>query len=68
MAVDAGDHRRQRQRALIALHQRHGFRMVGALRSVGYKLGRWVDTPIMQRTLGPGDSQPPDDLTAPPAR
>ena len=54
--------------ASIALHQRYGFRMVGALRSVGYKLGRWVDTPIMQRTLGPGDSRPPDDLTAPPAR
>ena len=52
----------------IALHQRHGFRMVGALRSVGYKLGRWVDTPIMQRTLGVGDSRPPDDLTASPAR
>ena len=54
--------------ASIALHRRHGFEPVGTLRSVGFKLGRWVDTPIMQRVLGPGDSLPPDDLTAPPAR
>jgi hypothetical protein len=38
------------------------------LRSVGYKLGRWVDTPILQRALGAGESRQPDDLTAPPAR
>ena len=54
--------------ASIALHRRHGFAPVGTLRSVGFKLGRWVDVPIMQRALGPGDSTPPDDFTAPPAR
>jgi len=54
--------------ASIALHRRHGFAPVGTLRSVGFKLGRWVDTPIMQRALGPGDARAPDDLTAPPAR
>ncbi len=54
--------------ASIALHRRHGFEMVGTLRSVGFKLGRWVDTPIMQRVLGSGDSRPPDDFKAPPAR
>jgi phosphinothricin acetyltransferase len=54
--------------ASIALHRRHGFETVGTLRSVGFKLGRWVDTPIMQRVLGRGDSAPPDDFTAPPAR
>ena len=48
--------------ASIALHTRFGFAPVGVLRSVGYKLGRWVDTPIMQRQLGAGDSTPPDDL------
>ena len=48
--------------ASIALHRRHGFRAWSAtLRSVGFKLGRWVDTPIMQRALGAGDSRPPDD-------
>jgi phosphinothricin acetyltransferase len=54
--------------ASIALHRRHGFEPVGTLRSVGFKLGRWVDTPIMQRRLGAGDSLPPDDVTAPPVR
>ena len=51
----------------IALHRGHGFAPVGTLRSVGFKFGRWVDVPIMQRALGPGDSLPPDDFTAPPA-
>jgi L-amino acid N-acyltransferase YncA len=54
--------------ASIGLHKRYGFEPVGTLRSVGFKLGRWVDTPIMQRALGPGDSLPPDDFTAKPAR
>jgi phosphinothricin acetyltransferase len=54
--------------ASIALHRRYGFEPVGTLRSVGFKFGRWVDTPIMQRALGPGDSLPPDDFKAKPAR
>jgi L-amino acid N-acyltransferase YncA len=32
-----------------------GFRMVGTLGSVGFKLGRWVDVVLMQRALGAGD-------------
>jgi phosphinothricin acetyltransferase len=36
----------------IALHRRFGFELVGTLRSVGFKHGRWVDTPILQRPLG----------------
>jgi phosphinothricin acetyltransferase len=39
----------------IALHRRFGFDLVGMLRSVGFKFGRWVDTPILQRALAPGD-------------
>jgi L-amino acid N-acyltransferase YncA len=35
----------------IALHRRFGFELVGTLRSVGFKFGRWVDTPILQRAL-----------------
>ena len=54
--------------ASIGLHKRYGFEPVGTLRSVGFKLGRWVDTPIMQRSLGSGDARPPDDFTAKPAR
>ena len=43
--------------ASIALHRRFGFELVGTLRSVGLKFGRWVDTPILQRGLGLGDEQ-----------
>ncbi|MBI1218502.1 MAG: GNAT family N-acetyltransferase [Rhodobacteraceae bacterium] len=42
--------------ASVALHRRLGFRHVGTLRSVGFKLGRWVDTILMQRALGLGDT------------
>jgi phosphinothricin acetyltransferase len=38
----------------IALHRRFGFELMGTLRSVGFKLGRWVDTPLLQRALGTG--------------
>ena len=38
--------------ASIALHLSFGFEFVGTLRSVGFKHGRWVDTPILQRALG----------------
>jgi L-amino acid N-acyltransferase YncA len=38
----------------IALHRGFGFELMGNLRSVGFKFGRWVDTPILQRPLGPG--------------
>ena len=51
--------------ASIALHRRHGFAMVGTLRSVGWKLGRWVDTMLMQRALGPGGTAPPGGERAP---
>ena len=46
--------------ASIALHRRFGFELVGTLRSVGLKFGRWVDTPILQRGLGSGDEQLPE--------
>lgn len=45
--------------ASIALHARAGFRMTGTLEAVGFKLGRWVDTVLMQRPLGPGRDSPP---------
>ncbi len=43
----------------IALHARLGFLRVGTLRSTGFKFGRWVDSVLMQRPLGPGDGAPP---------
>jgi phosphinothricin acetyltransferase len=45
--------------ASIGLHAAFGFREAGVLRSVGFKLGRWVDSVFMQRALGPGDSVVP---------
>ncbi|WP_165246841.1 GNAT family N-acetyltransferase [Paludisphaera soli] len=45
--------------ASIHLHRRFGFEPVGSMKSVGYKLGRWVDVVVMQRSLGPGGSTPP---------
>jgi phosphinothricin acetyltransferase len=47
------------QTASIALHRKAGFTFIGALRAVGFKHGRWLDTPLMQRALGPGDASPP---------
>ncbi|MDH1261429.1 GNAT family N-acetyltransferase [Pseudomonas sp. GD03944] len=45
-------------RASIALHERLGFRRVGVFESVGFKHGRWLDTVLMQRSLGVGDRTP----------
>ena len=39
----------------IAIHKKFGFSVAGQLRSVGYKMGDWRDTLIMQRPLGDGD-------------
>jgi L-amino acid N-acyltransferase YncA len=44
----------------IALHAALGFDMIGTLRAVGFKHGRWLDTPLMQRALGSGDAALPD--------
>ena len=44
--------------ASVALHQSCGFDVVGRLRSVGWKKGRWLDTVYMQRGLGAGAGEP----------
>jgi phosphinothricin acetyltransferase len=46
--------------ASIGLHRALGFTFCGTIHSVGYKHGRWLDSVIMQRALGPGDTTPPD--------
>jgi phosphinothricin acetyltransferase len=43
----------------IALHAALGFVEVGRLSAVGHKFGRWCDTTLMQRPLGPRDGAPP---------
>lgn len=44
----------------IGLHRSLGFQAAGVQRSVGFKLGRWVDTIQMQRALGKGDTVAPE--------
>ena len=46
--------------ASAALHARLGFVEAGRMRSVGRKFGRWLDTLYLQKSLGAGDSAPPD--------
>lgn len=49
------------QAASIGLHRALGFTHAGVYRAVGLKFGRWLDTVLMQRSMGEGDG------TAPPA-
>lgn len=45
--------------ASIRLHASLGFRQAGQLQSVGFKLGRWVDSVVMQLALGEGGTTLP---------
>jgi L-amino acid N-acyltransferase YncA len=45
----------------IGVHRALGFEQVGVVQSCGWKFGRWLDIVLMQRSLGAGDSTPPDD-------
>ena len=44
--------------ASIRAHEHAGFRQVGTLKNVGWKFDRWLDSVIVQRTLGPGNGEP----------
>ena len=52
--------------ASVALHRAAGFAETGLLIGTGYKHGRWLDTMLMQKSLGAGNSSDPD-LSAYPA-
>ena len=45
--------------ASIRLHRAASFTFAGVLHAVGYKHGRWLDSVLMQRSLGPGDATAP---------
>jgi phosphinothricin acetyltransferase len=47
-------------RPSIRLHEKLGFRHAATLQAVGFKFGRWVDTVLMQRSLGAGESRLPE--------
>lgn len=46
--------------ASIGLHRSLGFAASGVFEAVGFKFGRWVDSVLMQRALGPGAATLPD--------
>jgi L-amino acid N-acyltransferase YncA len=43
----------------IGVHAKCGFQMIGTHPDVGFKFGRWLDTVMMQRTLGDGGATLP---------
>jgi phosphinothricin acetyltransferase len=43
----------------IELHRALGFEMIGPIRNVGFKHGKWLDTVLMQRALGAGATTEP---------
>ncbi len=45
--------------ASITLHERLGFRLIGVVEAVGWKHEQWLDTVLMQRRLGDGQTTPP---------
>ena len=48
----------------VGIHLALGFTQVGIVDSCGWKFGAWRDIVIMQKTLGLGDTQPPDEPAA----
>lgn len=48
----------------VGVHRALGFTQVGIVEACGWKFGAWRDIVIMQKTLGPGNAEPP---AAPPA-
>jgi phosphinothricin acetyltransferase len=45
--------------ASVRVHEKAGFQRVGTLEKVGWKFGRWLDTLVMQRSLGAADARVP---------
>ena len=43
----------------VGVHASLGFQMVGTMRAIGLKFGRWLDVVTMQRALGNGDADVP---------
>jgi len=43
----------------IRLHEAMGFTHIGVMTGIGFKFGRWVDSVLMQRALGPGTTALP---------
>jgi phosphinothricin acetyltransferase len=50
--------------ASLALHERFAFTKVAHLPAVAFRYGRWSDSVMMQRSLGPGSTSPPPPFTS----
>ena len=48
----------------VGVHRSLGFTEVGTVRSCGWKFGAWRDIVIMEKVLGAGNTQPPQDVPA----
>ncbi|CAH1657206.1 Phosphinothricin N-acetyltransferase [Hyphomicrobiales bacterium] len=46
----------------VGLHGSLGFTLIGTLPAVGFKFGGWVDTVLMQRALGEGQTTLPETI------
>jgi len=46
----------------VGVHLALGFEQVGKIDACGWKFGAWRDIVIMQKTLGFGDSKPPQEM------
>ena len=44
----------------VGVHTAAGFEHIGVVKSCGWKFGRWLDIVLMEKTLGAGDTCPPD--------
>ena len=44
----------------VGVHRALGFTPVGSFKSCGWKFGRWLDIVLMEKTLGDGDTTPPE--------
>ncbi len=44
----------------VGVHRAVGFTPVGTLTSCGWKFGRWLDIVLMEKSLGEGDTSPPE--------
>jgi len=48
----------------VGVHRSLGFAPVGMLKSCGWKFGKWLDIVLMEKTLGEGDTTPPEPAAA----
>lgn len=51
--------------ASVAVHSSPGFELTGTLKGTGFKHGKWLDTVLMQTSLGEGKESDPDPNTYP---